>query len=105
MVHTRQTVDKNKTNVIVLGMNNELWVGLITSELNPCLKMSSRSMTVNQLMMYRSPTTTQHELTVIILLHRRVYNCLSHTWRPIVFIQPGVQDMYIIDCAFKLLVD
>ncbi len=31
--------------------------------------------------------------------------CQIHTWRPIVFIQPGMQDMYIIVCAFKVSVD
>ncbi len=28
-----------------------------------------------------------------------------HTWRPIVFIQPGVQDMSIIIYAFKVSVE
>ncbi len=28
-----------------------------------------------------------------------------HTWRPIVFIQSGMQDMSIIICAFKVSVD
>ncbi len=32
-----------------------------------------------------------------------IANCATpHTWRPIVFIQPGVQDMSIIICAYKL---
>ncbi len=30
---------------------------------------------------------------------------LEHTWRPIVFIQPGVQDMSIIICAFKISIE
>ncbi len=29
---------------------------------------------------------------------------LVHTWRTIVFIQPGVQDMSIIICAYKVAV-
>ncbi len=29
----------------------------------------------------------------------------SHTWRAIVFIQPGMEHMSIIVCAFKALVD
>ncbi len=27
-----------------------------------------------------------------------------HTWRPIIFIQPGGQDMSIIICAYKLAI-
>ncbi len=29
----------------------------------------------------------------------------GHTWQAIVFIQPGMEDMSIIVCAFKVLVD
>ncbi len=29
---------------------------------------------------------------------------LRHTWRPIVFIEPGLQDMSIIICASKVAV-
>ncbi len=37
--------------------------------------------------------------------HRQDSLCLSHIWRTIVFIQPGVQEMSIINCASKVSVD
>ncbi len=36
-------------------------------------------------------------------INNQVFN--SHTWRPIVFFQPGMQDMSLTICAFKLLVE
>ncbi len=38
-----------------------------------------------------------------------IFRCLPfdsvHTWQTIVFIQPGMQDMSIIICAYKVSVD
>ncbi len=50
-------------------------------------------------------TSVTHAYGYELFKHYVCSYAIYHTWRPIVFIQPGEQDMSIIICACKVSVD